>query len=72
MKEASIAIMLLGVMLSPQAEKEKQNAEKYLACREYRVETYKDKSMGQYRVGIDCRLKVEEKAMMRKIDYRRI
>lgn len=68
LKKAKVAVLAL-IALSPMMQIAKDNAEKYLACREYRVER---DNRGEYLVGIDCRLKAEEKAIMQKAGYWRI
>lgn len=62
-----IAVLSLIVLLSPQMEKVKYNAEKYLSCREYKVER---SDRGEYLVGIDCRLKSDVVRQMQKVGYK--
>lgn len=68
-KQVLATLLALLPYLSPAMEQAKYNAEKYLTCREYRVEKIDGR---ETLMGADCKLKSEEIKIMRKVDYKKI
>lgn len=64
-KIANLALLAFLPYLSPNMEQAKHNAEKYLTCREYRVEIINDK---ETLMGIECKLK--ENRLDKPLTYR--
>ena len=64
----AMALLLVGLQyLSPTLQNAKEQAEKYLSCREYKVER---NNRGEYLVGIDCRVKEQPRLNVQPSVYK--
>ena len=67
-KAKAIPIILLALQyLSPSLQNAKEQAEKHLSCREYKVER---DNRGEYLVGIDCRVKEQPRLNVQPSVYK--